>query len=92
MVLSGCGVQTEGYILKIEDEILIAENITANDYEVTKNKSITTLQEEGVRLTYYKSNKTDNLKEGDKVKIWAKGKEQTSYPTRAGAKKIEVIE
>ena len=43
-------------------------------------------------LVYYYYDDIEGFKKGDKVKIWTDGNAQTSYPSKAGATKITIIE
>ena len=85
--------QTEGYIIEIEENrILVAEDITSDEYEAIKDKSISELNEEGISLIYFSNDDISNLQVGNKVEIWFDGNMATSYPGQAGATKIEVKE
>ena len=85
--------KTEGYILEVEEHrILVAEDITAEEYEAIKDKSISELDEEGISLIYFSNDDIGNLQVGNKVEIWFDGNMATSYPAQAGAIKIEVKE
>lgn len=88
--LTDTGLKTEGYILEVEENrILVAENITSEEYEVIKDKSISDLNGEGISLIYL-SNEVSSLKEGNKVEVWIDGGIDESYPAQAEAEKIEV--
>lgn len=95
-VLAGCSVKqakTEGYILEVEENrILVAENVTAKEYEVIKDKSISEIDEKEISLIYFNNVDIANLQVGNKVKIWFNGNKATSYPAQAEAIKIEVKE
>lgn len=90
---SGKQEKTEGYILEVEEHrILLAENISAEEYQTIKNKSISELAEEEIPLIYFSYDEIVDLQEGNKVEIWFNGNIATSYPAQAGAIKIEVKE
>ena len=91
-VFLGCkgSVQLEGYILLVEqNEVLVIHNV---EYSSIESKSIDELMSENRNLVYYYYDDTEGFKKGDKVKIWTDGNAQTSYPSKAGATKITIIE
>ena len=90
---SGTQEKIEGYILEMEENrILVAEDVTAKEYEAIKDKSISALDEEGISLIYFSYDDIDKLQVGNKVRILFDGNMATSYPAEAGAIKIDVIE
>ena len=94
-ILLGCksSVQMEGYILQVEpNRVLVVHNIEDSDFESITTKSFDELMSENIDLTYYDYEDTEGFQKGDKIKIWTTGDAQTSYPSQAGATKIEVIE
>lgn len=87
--------KTKGYILEVkENRVLVAEDITEEEYEtiIDKSKSITELDEERISLIYFSYVDTGHLHVGDKVEIWFDGNMETSYPAQAEAIKTEVKE
>ncbi|WP_110067942.1 YobA family protein [Cytobacillus oceanisediminis] len=83
--------KTEGYILKVEENrILVAEDITSEEYKVIKEKSISDLNREGISLIYLSSDEINSLNIGNKVEVLIDGGINESYPAQAKAKKIEV--
>jgi hypothetical protein len=90
---SGTQEKIEGYILEVEENrILVAEDVTAKEYEAIKDKSISDLNEEEISLIYFSDVDKDNLQVGNKVEVWFDGNMSTTYPGQAGAIKIEVID
>ncbi|MEK5209797.1 YobA family protein [Psychrobacillus sp. FSL H8-0510] len=85
------GFKIEGYILEVsEGEILVAEGITSEQYETLKDKTIQELDNERISLIFLSYEDTGNLKIGHKVDVWIDGGINESYPSQAGAKKIEI--
>lgn len=99
-VLVGCNntlaekqVVTEGYILGIEkNRILVAENISVENFEAIKNDSLSELEKEEISLIYFSNVDTNNLQNGNNVKILFNGNVNMSFPAQASADKIEVME
>ena len=89
-------VKTEGYIMEVEENrILVAENITSEEYEAIKDKSSSDwedLDEEGISLVFFSYDDVSDLQVGNKVEILYNGNMATSYPGQAGAIKIEIKE
>lgn len=57
-------------ILEIKDgRMLVAENVTRDEYAEFSNKTIQELDEERISLTYLSYDKLADLKAGDEVKI-----------------------
>ncbi|MFB5089702.1 YobA family protein [Psychrobacillus sp. PGGUH221] len=87
-------LKIEGYILEVEEgRILVAEDITSEKYEEIKDKTIDEIQEvdnERISLIFLSYEDTSSLKVGHKVDIWIDGGINESYPSQAGAKKIEI--
>lgn len=83
-------VQVEGYILLVEENrVLVIHNV---EYSSIESKSVDELMSENRDLVYYTYDDTKGFQKGDKVKIWTSGNAQTSYPSKAGATKIKIIE
>ncbi len=95
--LTGCGnADMKGIIIEVnEDSITLAENLSNEDYEKVKDKSVKEILEESsaenevnldlIDLTY---SDTNDFNKGDRVKVWIKGDIFDSYPASANAKKI----
>ena len=104
LLLTGCteneaistedDLKIEGYILEVEEgRILVAKEITSEKYEEIKDKTIGEIQEldnERISLIFLSYKDTSSLKIGHKVDVWVDGGINESYPSQAGAKKIEI--
>ena len=86
-------VKTEGYIIEVgENRILVAEDMTSDEYEVIKDTSISDVYEKGLSFSYFSNDDVSNLQVGNKVEIWFYGTVAESYPAQAGATRIIVKE
>jgi len=86
-------VKTEGYVIEVgENRILVAEDMTSDEYEAIKDTSIPDLYEKSLSLIYFSNDDISNLQVGNKVEIWFDGVVKESYPAQAGAIKIIVKE
>lgn len=97
-ILSGCGKRDmTGIILEVtENEVLLSQNLTSDEYKEIEEESITTLLNENLEgeranldlivLTY---ENTDELSEGNQVDVWIDGDILLTYPSQAKAKKIK---
>lgn len=86
-------VKTEGYIIEVgENRILVAEDMSSDEYEAIKDTSISDLYEKGLSLIYFSNDDISNLRVGNKVEIWFDGTVAESYPAQARATKIVLIE
>lgn len=87
-------LKIEGYILEVEEgRILVAKEITSKKYEEIKDKTFGEIQEldnERISLIFLSYKDTSSLKRGHKVDVWIDGGINESYPSQAGAKKIEI--
>ncbi len=100
LVIAGCGIvgekiETQGYILKVEnDRVLLAENISIEEYKEIKDLSIEDLSslEAPLRLIYLSYRKADEFNKGDKVSVTISGGVDTSFPGQAKASKIKKVE
>ncbi|MDF2066771.1 DUF3221 domain-containing protein [Bacillus sp. Cr_A10] len=81
-------------MLEVEEgRILVAKEITSEKYEEIKDKTIGEIQEldnERISLIFLSYKDTSSLKIGHKVDVWVDGGFNESYPSQAGAKKIEI--
>lgn len=83
----------EGYILEVEDgRILVAEGITAEQYEKVKDKTVDQLSNERLSLYYFNYENTSKLRKGFQVTVWIDGGIDQSSPAKATAKKVEITE
>lgn len=99
LIITGCtqpppteeGLAIEGFIIEKEERILVAEGITSEKFIEIKDRTLQELDKERISLIYlsYEDNNQD-LKVGDKVKVWIDGGIDDSYPAQAKAKKFEV--
>ena len=85
----------EGIVLKVtETYILIATELSLNQYEEIKHKSAGQIQDEDVfrdtnrGLIYLTYDGVDEFNKGDEVEVWIQGDIRESYPAGADAKKI----
>lgn len=101
--LSACGSggpDVNGVLLEVNDNnVLLSENLTLEEYEQIKEISATDLQNEDVNgerdplnLMSISYDKTDAFKAGTSVDVWLTGDIMESYPSQAEAKKINVVE
>ncbi|WP_052455617.1 DUF3221 domain-containing protein [Bhargavaea cecembensis] len=84
----------EGIILEVnaaEGRILVAEDISREKYEEIKGADWPNLADEGISLYFFGYSAADQLKAGDRVKVWIDGGVDESWPAQAGAEKIEVL-
>src|SRR5699024_3147901 len=96
--LVGCGnADMEGIVLEVnENGIKLATEMSPDEYEEIKNKSVSNIQNEDVNGDTYRGlidlnyDHTDKLSKGDEVEIWIDGDIRESYPLGATAKKISV--
>ncbi|SHG95073.1 DUF3221 domain-containing protein [Ornithinibacillus halophilus] len=92
VLLSGCSnemydIRISGYIVEVEKErILVAQALTADEYQEIKNESVKKLKEDGVMLIYLDTS-GGNFNVGDEVEAWIDGVDQ-SYPAHASPSKI----
>ncbi|MFS0781951.1 DUF3221 domain-containing protein [Bacillus sp. 1P06AnD] len=96
LFMSGClGKEPTmtGYILEVEkDKILVAENISFEQYENLKHKTNRELFKEQISLIYLSYDDASSLRVGNKVDVWIDGDIALSNPAQAEAKKIVVKE
>lgn len=100
LVIAGCGItgeksETQGYILKVEnDRVLLAENISIEEYKEIKDLTIEDLSslEAPLSLIYLSYSKADEFNKGDKVSVTISGGVETSFPGQAKASKIKKVE
>ena len=86
-------VKTEGYILEVGGSgILVAEDMTSEEYKAIKDTAVSDLYEKGLSLIYFSNDDTSNLRVGNKVEIWFDGTVAESYPAQARATKIVLKE
>ncbi|MFD2042737.1 DUF3221 domain-containing protein [Ornithinibacillus salinisoli] len=98
--ISGCSAVSEqfepslkGFILEVEGrEVLVAENISTNEYDEIKDIPIDDLDNEKLSLIYITYEDVKGFDKGNEIKVWLDGDIATSYPAQAKAKKIELIE
>lgn len=98
LFLSACGAATTyGVILEIEDDqLLLAQNLSAAQYEEIKDTPATDLQNEAVageradlNLMYVTYENTTDFNVGDQVDVWLEDQVAISYPPQAKAKKMK---
>lgn len=88
--------QMSGIILEVgENDLLLARDLTTDEYKKMKDESPTSLQNEHVNgerddldlvvLTY---DQVADFSKGDSVDVWIDGGIMTSYPAQAHASKI----
>lgn len=97
--LIGCGeADMEGLVLEVnENGIKLARDLSPDEYEKIKDKSVTTLQNEDVQgkrpslhLINLAYDNPNEFHEGDEVNVWIDGDIMDSYPAQAEAKKVAV--
>lgn len=99
--MAGCGeADMEGIVLEVnENGIKLAEDLSPEQYEEIKNKSVSKIQKDEVYgegtglslidLTYENPNEWEK---GDEVQVWIDGDIDDSYPAQADAEKITSAE
>lgn len=100
-ILSGCGEHhIEGIVIDVQDAyLLIAQNITTDQYDDIRHKSPTDIQNDDVAgvglhlgLIDISYKQTANFSAGDYVHVWLSGDIMESYPSRATAKKVKLAD
>jgi len=98
VLLVGCGeADLQGIVIETtENYLLIAQNLSADEYEKIRHKSPTDIQNDDVagigshlNLIDISYDRTADFSPGDFVQVWLSGDIMTSYPAQATAKKIE---
>jgi len=101
LILSGCGEHhIEGIVIDVQDTyLLVAQDITTDQYDEIRHKSPTDIQNDDVAgvgphlglivITY---DQTTNFAAGDYVRLWLKGDIMESYPSQATAKKVKLAD
>ena len=98
--LAGCSQADEdGIVLEVsEKQIRLAREISPEEYEEIKDKSMSDIQDEDasgdmdyglIDLNY---DKTEEFTKGDWVEVWLEDQIMQSYPPQANAKKITIKE
>jgi len=98
IVLVSCGeADLEGIVIESTDQsLLIAQDLTVEEYENMSHKSPTDIQNDDVSgegphlgLMKISYDQAQDFAKGDVVKIWLTGDIMESYPSQAEAKKIK---
>lgn len=98
IVLTGCGeANIEGIVIESTNQsLLIAQDLTIEEYEDINHKSPTDIQNDDVSgegphlgLIKVSYDQADDFAEGDIVKVWLTGDIMESYPSQAEAKKVK---
>lgn len=95
LLLAGCGkADMDGIVLEVTgNSMLVATELSLEEYEEIKNQSATEIQNEDVNgdsylglinITYKRAEK---FSKGDEVDLWIDGDIRESYPMGATAKK-----
>lgn len=95
--LIGCSKpDRDGIVLEVtENQILLAEELSPEEYEKIKDKPASEIQNEDVLgdayygLIYLTYDNAEKFSKGDEVEVWIDGDIMESYPAQAEAKKIE---
>ena len=83
----------EGFILEVEEnELLLAENISSEDYEEIKDTSINELHKGNLNLIYISYENEIAFNKGNEIDIWLDSDIEASYPEKAKAKKVKLKE
>ncbi|MFC5465397.1 DUF3221 domain-containing protein [Lederbergia graminis] len=93
--VNGEALHVTGYILHIEaDRVLLAQNMTLEEYHQLKDLSLTELLslESIPQLIYLDYEDANNFDKGDYVTATISGGIDTSLPAQAGASKIEKLD
>lgn len=94
--LSACSKpDIEGIVLDTtEKEVLVAKELTSEQYEEIKDQTTSQIQEDDVHgdayrgLIYLSYDHPEEFNKGDQVEVWIEGSIKESYPESAHAKKI----
>lgn len=98
--LVGCKqADISGVVIDVSDQyLLIAQNITIEEYETIKHRSPTDIQNDDVAgigphfgLIEIVYDQVNQFSKGDYVDVWLKGDIRESYPSSADAKKVRLI-
>ena len=96
--LSACSKpDISGIVLDTDEkEVLVAKELTSEEYEEIKDQTVSQIQDEDVLgdtyrgLIYLSYDHPEEFKKGDEVEVWIKGSIRESYPEGAHAKKIRL--
>lgn len=100
-ILSGCGEHhIEGIVIDVQDtSLLIAQDITTDQYDEIRHKSPTDIQNDDVAgdgprlgLIVISYDQTTDFSAGDYLHIWLTGDIMESYPSQATAKKVKLAD
>src|SRR5690625_75809 len=101
IILSGCGEHhVEGIVIDVQDTyLLIAQDITTEQYDEIRHKSPTDIQNDDVAgigphlgLIDISYGQTADFSAGDYVHVWLTGDIMESYPSQATAKKVKLAD
>ncbi|MBD8067801.1 DUF3221 domain-containing protein [Bacillus sp. PS06] len=85
-------MKVKGYIIELtEQSILVATNITEEQFNEVKDMSSSEILTQNLRLISIRLSDTASFRKGDKVEVSIDGEIAESYPEQAKAKKIKLI-